>query len=57
MLQTVRAETVDEKNEAICLVFMFSTWVMVLKLSEFSKKSKSTKSIYIYASERSRYAL
>ena len=57
MLQRVRAETVDEKNVAICQVSMFSSWVMVLKLSEFSKKSKSTKSIYIYASERSRYAL
>ena len=30
---------------------------MVLKLPEFSKKSKSIKSIYIYASERSRYAI
>ena len=43
MLQTVRAAIVDEKNGAICLVSMFSSCVMVLKLSEFSKKSKSTK--------------
>ena len=28
------AEKVDEENEVICLVFMFSSWVMVLKLSE-----------------------
>ena len=38
------------KNGVICLV-------MVFKLSEFSKNSKSIKSIYIYASERSSYAL
>ena len=46
---------------------MFPSWVMVLKLSkkvhflqfcvDFSKKPKSIKAIYIYASERSRYAL
>ena len=46
---------------------MFPSWVMVLKLSkkvhvlqfcaDFSKKSKSMKAIYIYASERPRYAL
>ena len=46
---------------------MFPCWVMVLKLSKkvpflkfcaaFSKKSKSIKAIYIYASERSCYAL
>ena len=67
MLQTVRAEKVDEKNGVICLVSMFPSWVMVLKLSkkvhflqfcaDLSKKSKSIKAIYIYASERSRYAL
>ena len=28
MLQTVRVEKVDEKNGVICLVFMFSSWVM-----------------------------
>ena len=32
MLQTVRAEKVDEKNGVICLVSMFPSWVMVLKL-------------------------
>ena len=56
MLQTVRAEKVDEKK-----------WVMVLKLSQkvnflqfcphLRKKYKSIKAIYLYASERSRYAL
>ena len=66
-LQTVRLEKVDEKNGIICLVSMFPSWVMVLKLSkkvhflqfcaDLSKKSKSIKAIYIYASERSRYAL
>ena len=55
------------KNGVICLVSMFPSWVMVLKLSkkvhflqfcaDLSKKSKSIKAIYIYASERSRYAL
>ena len=53
MLETVRAEKVDEKNGVIYLVSIFPYWVMVFKLSEFSKKSKSIKLIYIYASERS----
>ena len=63
MLQTVGAEKLDEKNGTICLVFMFPSWVMVLKLSknvhilqvcaDISKKSKSVKAIYIYTSERS----
>ena len=35
MLQTVRAENADKKNGVICLVSMFSPWVMVIK---FSKK-------------------
>ena len=34
MLQTVRTEKVDEKNGIICLVSMFPSWVMVLKLSK-----------------------
>ena len=34
MLQTVRTEKVDEKNGFICLVSMFPSWVMVLKLSK-----------------------
>ena len=34
MLQTVRAEKVDEKSGVICLVSMFLSWVMVLKLSK-----------------------
>ena len=37
-----------------CLVCIFPSWVVVLKLS---KKSKSNKAIYIYVSERSRYEL
>ena len=67
ILQTVRSEKVDEKNRVISLVSMFPSWVMVLKLSkkvhflqfcaDRSKKSKSNKTIYIYASERSQYAL
>ena len=54
---------VDEKNGVICLVSFFPSWVMVCKLSkkanfwqfcaDLSKKSKSIKAIYIYASERS----
>ena len=56
MLQRVRAEKLDGKNGVICLVSKYSSWVMVLKLSEFSNKSKSIKSTYIYTSERSRYA-
>ena len=67
MLQTVRAEKVDEKNGVICLVSMFPSWVMVFKLSkkvhflqfcaDLSKKSKPIKAFYICASKRSRYAL
>ena len=65
MLQTVRAEKVDDKNGVICLVSMLPSRVMVLKLSkkvyflrfyaDLSKKSKSIKAIYIYTSEGSRY--
>ena len=60
MLQTVRVEIVDEKNEVICLLSRFPFWVIVIKLSkkveilqfcaELSKKSTSIKVIYIYAS-------
>ena len=67
ILQTVRSEKVDEQNGVICLVSMFPSWVMVLQLSkkvnflqfyaDLNKKSKSIKAVYIYASERSRYAL
>ena len=67
MLQTIRAVKVFEKYGVISLVSMFSFWVMVFELSkkiqflqicaDLSKKSKSIKAIYIYASERSRYAL
>ena len=67
MLQTVRAEKVGEKNVVIYLVSMFPPCVMVRKLSKKvhflqfcadpSKKSKSVKTIYIYASECSHYTL
>ena len=60
MLQT--AVKVDEKNGVICLVSMFPSCVMVLKLSKkmyffflrlctnLSKKSKFIKTIYMYTS-------
>ena len=67
MLQTVRAEKVDEKNGVISLVSMLHSWVMVLKLSkkvhflqfsaDLSQKPKSVKAIYIYGSENSCYSL
>ena len=67
MLQTARAEKVDQKNGVICLGSTFPSGVMVLKLSkkciflqfcaDLSKKSKSVKAIYIYASECFHYSL
>ena len=64
---TVWAQKADEKNEVICLVSLFVSWVIVLKLpkmvhflqncAELSKKSKSIKAIYLYPSERSHHAL
>ena len=55
------------KNGVICLVSMIASWVIVLKLSgkvhflqfcaDLSRKTKSIEAIYIYASERSFYAL
>ena len=67
MIETVRAEKVDEINGVICPVSIFPSRVMVFKLSkkvyflqfcaDLSKKSKSIKAICIHASERSRYAL
>ena len=61
----LQVEKVDEKNGVICIVIMFPSWVMVRKLSkkvlkfcaDFSKKSRSVKPIYIYASESSHYIL
>ena len=63
MLQTVRAEEVDEKSGVICLVSIFPSCVMVFTLSkkvnlfqfcaDLSKKPKSVKASYIYASESS----
>ena len=65
MLQTDRVEKVDEENGVICLVSMFASQFMVLKLFKkvyflqfcayLSKKSKSVKIIYIYVSESSHY--
>ena len=67
MLQIGRAEKVDEKNGVICVVFMFPSWVMILKLLKkvhffnfvltSAKIYNYVKAIYIYASETSRYAL
>ena len=67
MLQADRVEKVDEQNGVIWVVFMFPSWVMILKLSEkvhfsnfvltLAKKSKYVKAIDIYASEISRYAV
>ena len=67
LLQIVRVEKVDEKNEIICLVSTFSSWVMVLKLfkkvhfmqfcAELSKKSKPVKAISINAFEISHHTL
>ena len=54
---TVRVEKADEKNKVICLVFMFPSSVMALKLprkvhflqfsADFSKTPESVKEIYI----------
>ena len=56
-----------KKSGAICLVFMFFSLVMILKLSkkvhclqfpaDFRKKLNCNKAIYLYAFERSRYTL
>ena len=55
------------KNGVICLVSMFPSWVMVLKLSkkvhflqfcaDLSTESRSIKAIFIYVFGRYRYAL
>ena len=62
MLQTVREEEVDEKSMFISMfpssviVFELSKKVHFLRFSaDLSKKFKSIKTIYIYASERSHY--
>ena len=64
MLHILRAEKVDG---VICLISMFPSWVMVRKFSkkvhflqfcaDLSKKPKSVKVIYIYASESFHYTL
>ena len=60
MLQTLRAEKVDQKNGVIC--FLPELWsktvqkkkVFLLQLcADLNKKSKSIKAIYIYTSESS----
>ena len=60
MLQMFRVEASDEKNGVICLVSMFPKFSKKAHFLQFcadhSKKSKS-KSIYLYASERSCYGL
>ena len=65
--KTVRAQKVNERNEVICLVSFFPSWVMVLNLlkivhflqirAELSKKSKSIKAIYSHSPERPHHAL
>ena len=67
MLKQLEQKRVDEKNGVKCLVSMFLLWIMVLKLpkkvhfmqfcADLSKKSKSIKAIYMYASESSHYTL
>ena len=68
ILQAVREEKSRWKKGVICLVSMFPSWVMVLKLSTnvhfcnfvltpARNLTESIKAIYIYASERSRCVL
>ena len=64
MSQTFRAEKVDEKNGVICPVSIFPAFpsfskkVHLLQIFfDFSKKPKSVKAIYIYASESSHCTL
>ena len=67
MLQMDRVEKADGKNGVICVVSMFPSCVIILKLlkkvhflqfcADLSKKSKYIKAIYIYASEWSCYPL
>ena len=67
MVQTVRVEKVDKINWIVCLISVFASRVMVLKLSKkvhflqfctgHNKKSRSNKANVIYASGRSCCAL
>ena len=67
MSQTVRVEKEDAKNVVICLVSIFLSKVIVLKLSkkvhfmqfcaDLSKRFKSLKAISIRASESSHHTL
>ena len=66
MLQAGRAEKVDKKM-VIFVIFIFLSWIMVLKLSTkvhffnflltSAKKSKHSKAIYMHASGRFCYML
>ena len=61
-LQTVRAEKVDEKKFDHLSSFHLPSWLLILKLSsayfaDLTKKSKSTKAMHTYASEKYCYAL
>ena len=63
----VRAQKADGKNRIISVIFIFSSWFTVLKLSKIvsflqffaniSKKSESVIAIYVYASESSCFTL
>ena len=59
MLQTGRAEKVDEKNGVLYVVFEIveKSPFFFQFCADLSKKFKYVKAIYIYASERSHYAL
>ena len=62
MLQTVRAEKVDEKYGVICLVSVSPPIIQKRAFflqfcADISKKSKSVKAFYIYASESAHYTL
>ena len=62
-IPTDRAQRVDGKNGAVCLVIMFTPWVMVIKMSKVAhffvfsadarKNSVTVLTKYLRASERS----
>ena len=64
---TVREGKGDEKNEAICLVYMVLSSVMVSKLSkkghlfqfcdDLSQTLRSVKAVYIYGFESSHFTI
>ena len=63
MLQTIRAEKIDEKMRFPC--FLFELWFLNCSkkcfffqfCADLIKKPKSVRAIYIYASESSHYTL